>query len=631
MENNEENRENVEETGEIRENVGETGETRPRSPRRFLLPAALLALAVLAGAGLYHLRQNYLIAGLHLIPRDSVELSLRDQGLRHVPPLEELGGLRRADLRGNPLPAEELHALRDSLPECEILCDVPLGGQVYDSQTETLELEDLPEDWTNLFLFNRLRELIVRRCTAPQSLAAVAQGMPECAVGGFVSLGGEWYDLASEELALPPGAADFNELASTLGWFDSLRSLTVPDGALSTSEQLTLKNAYPSLRFRWPVAVGDRVLSSDVPELAFLPGEAVDMEALEEVLPLLPDLKTVDFTLSAVPGADRAAFLEAHPRLDVRWTVELMGETYPWDTELLDFNGVPIDDPSPIEAALPYLPRLKTVEMCDCGLSNEAMDALNRRHEDVKFVWRVYFSGYNLRTDAEYFVASAFGDPPPAVLNQHLPILAYCTELRALDLGHMYITDLSFIQSMPHMTYLILAESSVSDLSPLAGLKELKYIEAFLTGIWDLSPLLECPALEDLNICYTWVGADNAMAVLPEMKQLQRLWWCNTTLNTVQQQELFAALPDCLMFFQRGGQSTGGAWRYHENYYEMRDAFDMWYMPGGTNGVADDGSQIIIDDRGHTYLLPGYDYTYQRWWEDPRYAWAHPYIIGVTG
>ncbi len=609
----------------------ENKEALPRSPRRFVLPAVLLLLAVLAGAGLYFLRQNYLIAGLHLIPRDSVELDLRDKGLTRVPPLEELDGLRSVDLRGNALPAEELLALRDRLPECEIRCDVPLGGRTWDSRTEALELEDLPEDWTNLFLFTRLRELTVRRCTAPQSLSAVAQEMPSCAVSGSVSLAGDWYDLASEEIILPPGAADFNELAARLGWFESLRDLTVPDGALSTREQLTLCNAFPSVRFHWPVTAGGRTLSSDVTEIAFLPEEDMDMAELEEVLPLLPDLKTVDFTGSAVPGEDRAAFLEAHPRLDVHWTVELMGETYPWDTELLDFNGVPIDDPAPIEAAVPYLPRLKSVEMCDCGLSNEAMDALNKRHENVKFVWRVYFSGYKLRTDAEYFVASAFGDPPPAILNQHLPILSYCTELRALDLGHMYITDLSFVQSMPHMTYLILAESSVSDLSPLAGLKELKYIEAFLTGIWDLSPLLECPALEDLNICYTWVGADNAMAVLPKMKQLQRLWWCNTTLSAAQQQELVDALPDCMMFFLRGGQSTGGAWRYHENYYEMRDAFDMWYMPGGTNGVADDGSQIIIDDRGHTYLLPGYDYTYQRWWEDPRYAWAHPYIIGVTG
>ena len=597
---------------------------------RLVILAGVLGLLLLAGAAAYYLHANYLLVGRTLVPRESVELSLRDRGLEKLPPLEELAGLRTLDLRGNPLPAEALHSLRESLPACEILCDVPLGGAVYDSLTESLELEDLPEDWTNLFLFTRLRSLTVDRCTAPQSLSAVAAEMPGCAVRCSISRGGEWYDTAAEELTLPAGAADFRELSVMLGWFESLRSLTVPDGALSTSEQLTLHNAFPSVAFHWPVQVGDRTLSSEITELILRAGESMDIEALEEALPLLPDLKSVDFTGSAVPGSERCAFLEAHPRLDVRWTVELMGERYAWDTELLDFNNVKLADTAEIEAALPYLPRLQTVEMCDCGLSNETMDALNRRYADVAFVWRVYFGAYNLRTDATYFVASAFGDPPPAVLDQHLPIIGYCTELRALDLGHMYITDLSFVRSLPHLTYLILAESSVSDLSPLAGLQELKYIEAFLTNIYDLTPLLECPALEDLNICYTWVGADNAMATLPKMKQLQRLWWCNTTLNTAQQQELFEALPDCLMFFLRGGQSTGGAWRYHENYYEMRDAFDMWYMPGGTNGVADDGSQIIIDDRGHKYLLPGYDYTYQRWWEDPRYAWAHPYIIGVT-
>ena len=44
--------------------------------------------------------------------------------------------------------------------------------------------------------------------------------------------------------------------------------------------------------------------------------------------------------------------------------------------------------------------RLEKVVMCNCGVSNEDMDALNKKYEDVRFVWSVRFSIWTLRTDA---------------------------------------------------------------------------------------------------------------------------------------------------------------------------------------------------------------------------------------
>ena len=35
----------------------------------------------------------------------------------------------------------------------------------------------------------------------------------------------------------------------------------------------------------------------------------------------------------------------------------------------------------------------------------------------------------------------------------------------------------------------------------------------------------------------------------------------------------------------------------------MRDFFEMYYMPGGTNGVDENGNQIIIDDWGERFIL----------------------------
>jgi hypothetical protein len=47
------------------------------------------------------------------------------------------------------------------------------------------------------------------------------------------------------------------------------------------------------------------------------------------------------------------------------------------------------------------------------------------------------------------------------------------------------------------------------------------------------------------------------------------------------------------MFLEPPAESTGGGWRDPPHYYDMRDIFEMYYMPGGTNGVDDRGQQII--------------------------------------
>ena len=42
--------------------------------------------------------------------------------------------------------------------------------------------------------------------------------------------------------------------------------------------------------------------------------------------------------------------------------------------------------------------------------------------------------------------SSEFGDSPPSVTDADTKILRYCTDMQALDLGHQYFTDLSFLE-----------------------------------------------------------------------------------------------------------------------------------------------------------------------------------------
>ena len=125
------------------------------------------------------------------------------------------------------------------------------------------------------------------------------------------------------------------------------------------------------------------------------------------------------------------------------------------------------------------------------------------------------------------------------------------------------------------------------------------------------------------------VKQDNAWSVLPKLTNLDLLWYPSVPLSGTQRQQLADALPNTTLFLYNGCEPSGGIWRYNPYYYEMRDFFHMYYMPGGTNGVDENGNQIIIDDWGEEFILENWDGG-PRWWEEPQYADMHPHIYGIT-
>ncbi len=588
----------------------------------------LLVLILIAAAG--YLYTRYARVNGEFIRTDRTAMDLRGQEIADTGALTRFRDLKSLDLRDNPVSMDEIRDLQKRLPDCQILYDVPLGDQVYDSTTVSLTLEDLPADWENLRYLPLLRSLTVERCTNPAAMEALGDMLPECRRQWSLCVGGEWFDSQTRDILLSDSAPYYEELLAQLGWFRSLESLTLRQAVLAPDQQRSLRDAYPDVTFRWPVALGDTSLADQSETLLFSQTGLADPAPLEEALDLLPELKAVDFTGSAVPAAERLAFRDAHPELDVSWSVSLLGNVYPDDVEMLDFSGIAFADTAELEDAVAYLPDLKQIDMCDTGLSNETLDALNRRlGEGVKVVWNVYFSSYVLRTDATYFCASAIGVNPPDLTDRHMDVFRYLTDMEALDLGHMKIIDFSFVEYMPKLTYLIVAETHIQTLEPLAACKELKYLEAFHTNIKDLSPLLECPKLESLNICYISATQKNAYENLMKMEKLGWLWYCHCPLNTNQRNELQKKLPDCVFFLLEAGEPSGGSWRYAQNYLDMRNALHMPRMPGGTNGLTEDGAQIIVDDWGQEFHLENFDNA-PYWWTEERYSMYTPHIIGVT-
>ena len=506
---------------------------------------------------------------------------------------------RRADvidLRGSEISVQKAEALAAEHPGKTVLWDVPLSGGSRPSDAEDLEITALSLSDIPLFsCFPNLKSVDASGCADYEALLALRAACPALELTAFVSVGGKAVPMDAQRAVLRADTP-LEELLDKLPFLPDLYRVSFAGGAVSYETQDALAAAFPGISFRWDVELLGRTASSAAKELSFA-GSSLserDVHTLCENLFRFPSLERIDLTGCGLAGEQIAA-VRAASGAAVLYELTLFGRTVSTDASELDFSGIRmgLSDVAVIEEALGEFPLLEKVVMCDCGISNEDMAALNDRHENVRFVWRVYFSGFSLRTDDTNFIAARVRNDFPIYSND-LEVLKYCPDLQALDLGHKNITHLNFLRYVPHLKYLIIVENDVNDITPIGELQELTYLEMFWTKCEDISPLQNCKALTDLNISYIYCRPAKCLETLVNMPQLERLWYCGNNLDAGQLEELQAALPDTEMYLAPYGEPTGSTWREHPHYFEMRDFFGMYYMPGGTNGVDENGNQIIV-------------------------------------
>ena len=333
-----------------------------------------------------------------------------------------------------------------------------------------------------------------------------------------------------------------------------------------------------------PVEIDGVLFCADTPRLV-LSGLDVSKDEIEEILPQFPLLSILDLRGTSITRDDALSICARYPSITVLWDVSLFGSLYPSDTVELDLSGTAMKDSSELEEVLCCFPKLEKVILSDCGLSDEYMDALNRRYDDISFVWTVHFSVYSLRTDATVFCASdvpKLGNVAPELTSPELDPIKYCTELEALDLGHMNFKDIDFLKNMTKMKYLILVQGKFKDIGVIANMPDLEYLELFNNNrIVDLTPLLNCRKLKHLNIGYCYYAQ---WETLKEMPWLERLWMPHVEISEEELAGLQKVLPDTLIYAPHDDPmgSTGGGWREDQSYYDMRDIMGMPYLPGGT-------------------------------------------------
>lgn len=313
--------------------------------------------------------------------------------------------------------------------------------------------------------------------------------------------------------------------------------------------------------------------SGSVLDLSGIPIENTAL--LERLLPEISTPKKILLYDCGLTDPQIMALADRWPGFRFTWNMQLGGVSFSTDSEEIDLSGVQFKDTRVLERRLKYLPNVKKIIMSDCGLDSPTLDALDRRHPDIRFVWTVKLGSLRVRTDETWFMPVKF---KATVQTKDLEEFKYCQDMVCIDIGHMWVHDCEWAAYMPNLEYLIIGETRISDLTPLQNLKKLKYLELFTIPVTDYSPLLGCTGLEDLNLGLTYGDPD----IIAQMTWLKNLWWCDA--NGVHDQQrrdavtrMCEALPDTKIAIYIDHPTASG-WRKLPNYYAMRDILGMFYM-----------------------------------------------------
>ena len=250
------------------------------------------------------------------------------------------------------------------------------------------------------------------------------------------------------------------------------------------------------------------------------------------------------------------------------------GKFFKVDAEEMNLDtvsgAVSTDD---LECMIAFMPNLKKITAkWHAELNNDKMIPLVEKYPEVTFVWALRINKYKIYTDVTAFSTMSTDSDARYLKSRDCELFRYLPNLRALDLGHQDITDISFVRYMPELRILILADNNIKDITPIGELKHLEYLELFMNYyITDLSPLANCTELKDLNLSYLKF---TSLQPLEACTKLERLWDAGAKVSAEEREAFRASHPDCEVLFRPRGSSTYGTWRSHPRYAQYRKMFE---------------------------------------------------------
>jgi len=504
-----------------------------------ILPMLVVVLSVFSGV----LRNvhNYILVDMKVYPRDAQYLDLRDQKVtvRHY---------------------EKLHR---RIPACEILWNVPFQQAEVACDVKEITITELTErDIRTLDYLEHLETVHAESCSDYENLLKLRARRPDLKVEYTVLLGSERYSDDAEQIVLDTVA---EEDISRLTYLPKLKRILCGGGAPESVSMLQEYCQTHGVEFLIDLGGTPTALTAKTVTAGAATEEQLGM------LQFLPNLEQLHLRYPKVSAQKLLELRQNYPSVAVTWEQEVCGKLFHSTEEELDLSDVKITGLETLDQEMAYFPDTQRVFLGECGLENELLAAHRERVRDrYKLVWTVS-CGKKLKTRTDATTFMPVREHVYYFNDEEAYNLRYCEDMVCMDIGHMSIWNIDFVEYMPNLEYLILAHTQVQYIEPIRSCKKLKFLELDWTPIRDLTPLKDCTALEDLNLGNTFAD----FTPVGEMDWLKNLWMVDC--STGDRYRMTQALPKTRVMVT-GSATVANGWRNLDNYYKMRDLLGMHYM-----------------------------------------------------
>ena len=490
--------------------------------------------------------------------------------------------LELLDLRGQEIRVNHYRKLAEKLPDCDIRWDIPFQNGVLEDDAREITVTALSaKDVERLDYAKNLQTVHAEGCRDYDALAQLRHRRPELDVRYTVAFSAGDFSWDLDTLLLNSVVEGDAQLLKHL---PNLKTVALETGSYDRQAVQTLRDAVASAGQKFGVVIGGKIIqdTETVLEISDVTEEELDL------LAYLPAVKQLNLENPNASPEKLADLREEYPQMKISWQVTIEDLIFDESTTDVDLTMVEITDLSEVERKLNCLPNLESVTFGLCGIDdpkwgnsrsklvaspieNEELAAYRDRvREKYKVSWTLRLGPkIALESDADNFMPNHFG--VGQLPDSYAYNLRYCEDMVCLDVGHMTLTDISFVEYMPNLKYLILAWTEVKYIEPIRTCKNLVFLELDNSTIRDLSPLVDCTALEDLNLGNTFCDVTPIL----EMTWLKNVYFILGSPASAY--KVSQAIPTAHVV-ATGTATVGGGWRRLPNYYAMRDCLHAPYM-----------------------------------------------------
>jgi len=527
--------------------------------KKWLMLLMFVLLLATVVAGVFWSRAHYVMVGFTLYEKD----------------------LETLDLREEEISVSRYEKISAALPDCDIHWNVPFQNTAYPEDVSEITITTLAEtDLAALAYLPELETIHAEHCRDYGVLAQLCRAYPHLQVDYSIAFSdGSTYELDAQEVTV---SSVTEEDVQLLQYLPELKRVTVKgNGDLGSID--AFRGTARNMGLDFGIHIGGRVVLDTETDVE-LPG--LKEEELY-LLELLPSIQTLHIQNPDTAATSLLAMRQVYSDMKITWEVDIAGKTYGDSVTEVDLSSVVVKDLEEVERQMAYLPEAEKLilglcgiddgawgnsksDLAVCEIENETVAAFRDRVRDrYKVAWTVRLGpNIALRTDVDNFMPGHFN--VGRLFTAHAYNLRYCEDMVTLDIGHMTLSDVSFLEFMPKLKHLILAWTEVQYIDAIRNCKELVFLELDNSCIRDYSPLVDCTALQDLNIGNTYANIEPVL----EMTWLNNLYMIKGSSTAAYKAS--QALPDTHVV-SSGVATVASGWRRLQNYYDMRDNLNMPY------------------------------------------------------